>query len=219
MHARTFLSAFTSLLALAWLSGCTSVPEALQEPIPDYVPRNHTGAAVLPTSLGRVLLLPSAGSHVAPPESTAQIDPVFVSALQRQQRFEVVTIDRNDSRRSYGAQEFLSTSSLPPGLLNRFATDFAAEAVLFIDITSFRAHRPLELGVRCKLVMLKTREIIWSFDEIFSLADPTIDASARRHAKSSRTPVPVNLSANLSQSPTAFAAYVAETVFSTLPPR
>jgi hypothetical protein len=219
MNARLLLPALIGALVLAWLTGCTSVPESLQEPIPDYVPTNYGGVATFPTGLRRVLLLPSAGANVAPPESTAQLDPVFISALQRQQRFEVVTLDRNESRRSYGAQEFLSTAALPAGLLNRLAKDFAADAVLFVDITSFRAHRPLELGIRSKLVMLQSREIIWSFDEIFSLADPRIDASARRHAKTSRTPVPVNLSANLSQSPTAFAAYVAETVFTTLPPR
>lgn len=213
-------------LALAvFLNGCAAVPTLevrLRKQVaePAHIPANHLGVASLPPELRRVVLLPVSGGDTMTPETAAGLDPVFAAALQRRMRFEVVPVSRAWCRRYFGADDFSSAAALPHDFLARLGEDHAADAVLFIDVTAYRDHRPLALGVRAKLATVTGPRLVWSYDEILSNASPAVAASAQARARAiGSASLPVDLSPSALQSPSRFAAYVADAVFGTLPPR
>ena len=216
----------SALLALAgagglFLAGGCQTP-AYDDPSrvgPFFTPANHSGDAALPPTLRRVVLLPVYGGALADGDTAAALDTVFATELQRQNRFEVVVLDRAECRRRFGAEEFSSSAALPRDFLPKLRREFAADAVLWVDLTAYRAYRPLALGVRAKLATLKETRLVWTFDNVFSSDDPSVANAARHHfIDQTHTAVPADLSPAVLQSPTRYATYVAATTFATLPP-
>lgn len=206
------------LLLLA--SGCQT--PAYDDPArvgPFFTPTNHSGDPAMPLTLRRVVLLPIYGGALADGETAASLDGVFATELQRQNRFEVVVLDRAECRRRFGAEEFSSSAALPRDFLTKLRRDFAADAVIWVDLTAYRAYRPLALGVRAKLATLKDTRLVWTFDNVFSSEDPAVANAARHHfIDQTHTTVPADLTPAVLQSPTRFATYVASATFATLPP-
>ncbi len=218
--SRLALSVSLATAALVF-SGCgTTAPNDPARIGPFYTPRNFAGDPQLPADMRRVVLLPIYGGSVANPESTGALDPVFVTELQKQNRFEIVVLSREDCLHRYRMPEISSTAALPHNFMAGLRRDYAADGVMFVDVTAFKAYRPLVLGVRAKLASITgDTRLVWTFDNMFSAADPAVANSARRHFLSSDPRgVPADLSKATLQSPAKFASYVAATAFSTLPP-
>jgi hypothetical protein len=205
------------LLAILVSPGCQS--NVLQDELPPYVPRNFIRVAQLPAEVRRVLLLPVAGGADMSPEMLRELDAVLLAALQRRNRFEVVALPREECHRRFGRGAFNSSGLLPSGFVTMLGASHAADALLFIDLTVLRTHRPLQLGLRAKLVPAgpAETEMWWCFDEVISTDDPRVAASVRRRFQQPREPV--DLSPVALQSPVRFATYVADTMFATLPRR
>lgn len=215
----SFLVLGATVLALG---GCESSDRAKMPwtQTPQFAPHNYIGDQNMPTTMLRVVLLPVAGTDVTSPETAAELDPVFATALGRQMRFEVVTLSRNECLRRFGREAISSASALPPDMLKALGHDFAAQGVLFVDLTTFEAYRPLAIGVRAKLASVADGRLVWSFDEVFSADNPMIANSVRRYfSSSSPTDIPMDNSSSAFISPNKFAIYVADTVFRTLPRR
>lgn len=215
-HARRLFT----VASLALLAGCTT--PALNDPArtgPFFTPTNVSGDAELPIGVRRVVLLPLHGGNAAPGDSVEALDAVFNAALQRESRFEVVALSRAECLRRFNAESLSSTRALPAHLLERLQSDFGADAVLLVDVTTFRAYRPLRLGVRAKLADTTSGRLIWTFDNVFSADEPAV-ANAARHffLKDDRQGVPADLTRAALQSPSRFGAYVAAATFATLPP-
>jgi hypothetical protein len=211
------------LLALGALAGCNTTP-GHRDPLgldsgPGYTPLNHRGDVRLPGDLQRVAVLPVHGGSLAEVESATALDAVLLTALQRQQRFEVVTISREDCHRLFGAAEFSSVAALPHGFLDQLAARYAVDAVLFTDLTVYRPHQPLALGFRAKLAGTRDVRMIWAFDEVFSAEDPRMRQSIRIHQRSAVPAALVDPTPAVMQSPVRFGAVAAELMFRTLPPR
>jgi hypothetical protein len=186
---------------------------------PFFQPSNHAGDLALPPTLRRVVLLPVAGGERAPREATAVLDGVFATELQRQNRFEVVILDRSDCRRRFGAEEFSSAAALPRDFLPKIRREYAADAVLWVDVTAYSSYRPLILGIRAKLATITETRLLWTFDTVFSADDPAVANAARHHfIDQTHTAVPADLTPAVLQSPSKFATYVAAATFATLPP-
>ncbi len=215
---RPVLSLLAVCLAVGF-SGCAT--PAFNDPVhvgPFFFPVNFHGEPSL-GGVRRVVLLPVYGGTLAPQETVATFDPVFAAALQRQNRFEIVSLSREDCMRRFRSAEFSSAAALPRDFLSSLRRDYGADAVLFVDLTVFRPYRPLAIGLRAKLATIEAPRLIWSFDDAFSAADPAVANSARRHfLKTDRGDVPADLSPAVLQSPTQFADYAAATMFATLPP-
>jgi len=210
-------------VALLFAAGCESSPTALlhkggKEKY--FTPTNFSGDTRLPVSLHRVVMLPVYGGTIVPPETASSIEDMFVAELQKTQRFEVVRISRPDCMRKFGAPDFSSVGVLPHDFLAALGRDYAADAVLFVDITSYRGYRPLLLGVRAKLATVEQTRLLWTFDEVFSAEDPLVGNSVR-HFYGSADPsgIPLKSIQGALQSPGKFAAYVGAATFDTLPPR
>jgi len=185
---------------------------------PFFTPDNHVGEPSL-GGIRRVVVLPLWSGALTSVESAAALDPVLVSALQQANRFEIVTLSREECLRRYRAESVSSAGALPHDLLATLKREFAADAVLFLDLTAFRAYRPLSLGLRAKLATLDGTRLVWTFDNVFSADDPTVANAARNFfLASDHRGVPGDLTPAVLQSPSRFAAYAAATMFATLPP-
>jgi hypothetical protein len=215
------LAVLTLLSAIALSAGCVMPPINDSARVgPFFVPKNLTGEPHLPATLRRVVLLPIAGGSIAPAESAAALDPVFVAELQRQNRFEIVALTRADCLQRFQAEEFSSVGTLPPTLMSRLQREFSADAVMFVELTVFKPYRPLALGIRGKLATIDENvRLVWTFDNVYSAAEPAVANSARAHfIDSDGGRIPADLTPSVLQSPTRFASYVAASTFSTLPP-
>jgi len=204
---------------LALLAGCVEpgpFDRARQGPF--FTAHNVVGEPSL-GGLRRVVLLPVCGGTLAPEETVTEFDPIFAAALQQQNRFEVVTLSREECQRKFHAPEFSSASALPRDFLASLHRDFAADAVLFVDITVFHPYRPLALGLRGKLATLDGSRLVWAFDNVFSTDRAAVANAARAFSlESDRGGVPTDLSPSVLQSPNRFASYAAAAMFDTLPP-
>lgn len=208
-----------AVLSLAFLAGCMA--PAINDPArvgPFYAPVNFRGEPSL-SGIRRVVVLPVCGGTLAPQETVATFDPIFIAALQQQHRFEVVPLAREDCLRKFHKAEFSSVAALPRDFMASLKREFAADAVLFVDITVFRPYRPLGLGLRAKLATIEGTRIVWTFDDAFSTDNPAVANSARHHALTGdRGDVPADLTPAVLQSPARFADYAASAMFATLPP-
>lgn len=217
-------TALFSLTLLAVTSGCGTAPgRDIADSVRHtayFVPANHHGEPKLPAEVRRVLLLPVSGGRIVPVETATTLENVFAAELLQQRRFEVVRLSRTECQQRFGAAEFSSAAALPHDFLPALARSFAVDAVLFIDVTVYRAYRPLAIGVRAKLATVDSTRLIWNFDEVFDSDDVAVANSVRRYYETGgagRTPVDAYHGAK--QSPSRFAAYVAAATFETLPPR
>lgn len=209
------------LLGLAFTGGCATGPSALDPARlgPFFQPTNIARDDRLPAEMRRVVLLPVHAGTLAPIESANAIDDALLNALQRQLRFEVVVLSRDDCRRLFGAAEFSSAGPLPHGFLAKIAEQYGADGVVFTDLTAFRPFRPLALGIRAKLATTADIRLVWAFDEIFAADDSAVANSVRHYHMKGDRHTPFDLSSTALISPSRYAAYVADAVFSTLPPR
>lgn len=216
------LSVVSSVLLSLW-SGCQGVPaileEAALEKAPVYAPANYRGEARLSDDIQRVAILPIHGGTVTDEDSAAALDAVLLKALQQQTRFEVVVLSREECHRIFGSNDYSSVSALPPGFLETIGKRYAVDAVLFTDLTTYQAYRPLSLGLRCKLASVRDVRLIWAFDEIFSADDPKMRNTMRRFYGQSDRAAPSNPLPTALQSPVRFGAVAADLMFRTLPPR
>lgn len=219
MISRTIFHRSLAVLVLATLAGCGT--PSVTDPAragPFYKPANYHGEPSL-GGVRRVVLLPVCGGSLAPQETVTAFDPVFIAALQRQNRFEIVALSREECLRKFHANEFSSVAALPHDFLPALKRQFAVDAVLFVDITVFRAYRPLGLGLRGKLATIDGSRLVWTFDDVFSADNPAVANSARHHVLTGdRSDVPADLSPAVLQSPARFADYAASAMFATLPP-
>ena len=204
-------------------AGCAYTRMAMKDDIQGkqyFRPANFKGEAQLPAEVRRVLLLPVCGGTIVPPETAETLEEVFATELQKQLRFEVVRLSRTECQQHFGAPEFSSTAELPHDFLATLGREFAADAVLFVDLTSYQAYRPLTMGVRAKLATVEQTRLLWTFDEIFSLSDPLVGNSVRHfYGAADPSGIPSDAANGALQSPSKFAAYVAAATFNTLPPR
>jgi hypothetical protein len=204
------------------LSGCAEMPKINDRSRigPFFTPKNHAGDKVLPASIHRVLILPVYGGRVAEVDAALALDEVMLGALQKQARFEVVALSREDCQRRFNRPEISSTSLLPSGFMDELAKAYGVDAVLFVDLTVYQPYGSLAVGFRAKLATIQDVRLVWSFDDGFSLADPAVVNSVSRYSRNSGASlVPIDMTLGTLQSPRRFAAYAAETMFETLPPR
>lgn len=184
---------------------------------PLFTPTNFAGEASL-GGIRRVVVLPVWVGNVATAETAAELDPVIQATLQKSQRFEVVALRREDARRRFRAEAFSSAAALPHDLMATLQREFAADAVLFVDVTVFQAYRPLAIGLRAKLAAIDGSRLVWTFDNVFSADDATVANAARSFYIDADKRVPTDLTHGVLQSPTRFATYASTAMFATLPP-
>ena len=226
MYARILKLVALAVLAIL-LAGCSTVgvgkkqSNAPRETYrPKYVPRNVTSTAKLPLDVRRVVVLPIYWDRDANADFVTDLDIIMQLSLQRTGAFELVPVSRQQMYKLFGVYQYSSVQILPDNLIRTLVADYAADAVLFTDLTVNRPYRPISIGLRVKLVKKDDLSIIWAVDALFDSADPAVaDSALEFSGKSTFNRYPVDRSGGILQSPRAFAGFVADSLFKTLPPR
>ncbi len=210
------------LAAIVGLGACKSIPRPDGSIVgPFHAPKNIRAAATFPHSVARVLILPVSGPESVSAEGLNAVGAAFEAEFTRAARAELTVLDSDRLQRLVGERQVRTTEPLPDRLLGRLRESTAADAVLFIEVTSSRAYPPLALGIRGRLVTTDTQETLWACDELFDASVAAVRNSARRHAgaPSPQPGAPGDLTHTILQNPDRFAAYVAATLLATLPAR
>jgi hypothetical protein len=130
----------------------------------------------LPAELRRVAMLPlsSEGSSATLQEGCEMLQPVLLAELNKTKKFEIVSVNHDDLRKLTGRLNWTGSETLPPDFFDSLQRVYGCDAVLFCEVTEFRAYGTLAVGWRLKLVNARTRQIVWAADEIFDAAGQTV---------------------------------------------
>jgi hypothetical protein len=202
------------------LTGCTTT---YAPPVKsDGVPLNFFASSpVLPVSLRRVAILPVAcdepGSAMS--EGCETLRPGLLEELIRTKKFEVVSVNPEIMRRYTGRADWTGAEILPADFFNLLQREYGCDAVLFCQLTTFRAYAPLTIGWRMKMVDVRTQRIIWAADEVFDAkAAAGVGAWLIQQGRQLITPEFSDEWAVLN-SPSRFGRYSAAKLLATLPGR
>jgi hypothetical protein len=135
----------------------------------------------LPAELRRVAVLPVAweDSQAGLSQGVEMLAPILLSEVIKTRKFEVVAVSPPDLRRQTGRLSCSDAEILPADFLDSLRRVYGCDAVLFSQLTVFRAYAPLAVGWRLKLVDVRTRQILWAVDEVFDAEQPEVLGQAR----------------------------------------
>lgn len=215
-----------SLRALGWLSllaGCSTgrVTDTLIGS--GYHPTNvYCEGPMLPAGLRRVAVLPLARAEDAADLAAGQamLAPVLGEELAKNGKFEVVPVSPSWLQEHTSQTSWRADEKLPADFFHALKEAYGCDAVLFSQLTVFRAYPPLAIGWRLKLVADNTNEIVWAADEVFDAGRPSVVNGARRHQQEQQGGVSSLLDSQaILSSPRRFGHYAASTLLATLPGR
>jgi hypothetical protein len=230
------------------MAGCTTsvigAPPAWQnsKPPEGFKPGNvFISTPVLPAELKRVLVLPLACEPADGDLSDGckMLNSILRAELIKAGRFEVVSADSETLSRCTGRLGWTGAEALPDNFFGTLKRVYGCDAVLFCQLTVFRANAPLAIGWRLKLADAQTHKILWAADEVFDAADSAVAKNAQefqKHEQPSRkisinlfdvlsfctgadTPSALNDQWTILHSPRYFGRYSLETLLQTLPQR
>lgn len=209
-------------LSLA-LTGCQTAPfhiALLQKP---YRPDNtFVYPPKLSLNLQRVAVLPitpeTTGNNL--PEGCEAMTPILWDQLVKAKKFEVVAVDPARLHSGTGQPYWTGTETLPADFLAYLRREYGCDGVLFAELTTYRAQAPLAVGWRLKLADARSGQIIWSVDEVFDAAKPSVAHGVQRFTDPGFTRslfcddnwLAIN-------SPSQFGRYSAAALLGTLPDR
>lgn len=201
-------------------SGCRKFEQekvvARAEP---FVPTNLYPVERLPSYLNRVVFVPCYHEDNDSPVLNF-IDDVFNQELSQERIFEIIRFSPSQMKKTFGVERVSSSGYLPENFLRKLESLTQSNGVLFVDIHSFRPYRPMSLGVRAKLVDIKSGEFMWAIDETFDAGHASVIMGSRVFQEESQVrALSAKTSGSVLQSPRIFAKYVASATFSTLPLR
>jgi len=209
---------------LGLVSGCSWVGFPGRETfVSSYQPSNvYREEKTLPSEIKRVAILP-----LAIGESTTELEhgrdslaAVLNAELVRSHQFETVLVSPERLLRITGTARWSSSDRLADNFFDQLAGELGVQAVMLPELTQYRAHEPLAIGWRLKLVDAAEPRVIWAVDELFDARVPSVAAAARRYAEGHPdTAQSVASERAVLQSPRRFARYTASAVVATLPPR
>jgi hypothetical protein len=149
----------------------TTNPTPFTPPPPPPGPADNTFLASpnLPADLKRVAVLPLAweGSATDLALGSETLGPILLAELIKTKKFEVVAVPPEALHHQTGRQSWTGTEVLPANFLDSLQRVYGCDAVLFCQLTTFRAYPPLAVGWRLKLVEAHTGRILWAADKVF----------------------------------------------------
>lgn len=202
---------------------CTSCRKLEHEKIiaetEPYQPRNLYPIERIPPYFNRVVVLPN--FHL---DSSSQVlsfsDNIFFKELSKIGIFETIHLPKEKCMELFGQERFSSSESLPEHFLGTLDEKYGANGVLFLDLHSFTPYKPLSLGVRAKLVDIKSGEFMWAIDETFDAGNASVIAAVIQFQRMNHVQAISNkTSTSVLQSPRFFCKFVAHSMYTTLPRR
>jgi hypothetical protein len=214
----------SGIVLAASVAGCASRPFFGQTAfIASYEPSNvFQEEASLPPEIRRVAVLPLNAVDTTSEMEFGRntLEPVLAGELFRLRRFETVVLSAEQLRRVTGQSHWNSNERFAEDFFERLREELGVQAVLLPELTRYRAHEPLAIGWRLKLVDAAEPRILWAIDEVFDARDPMVAAAARRHAQNHpETASSLADERAILGSPRRFGRYTASAVVATLPPQ
>lgn len=210
-------------VGLLLLAGCST--ERLADTVigPGYHPANvFCRGATLPAGVRRVAILPQTceGDSSALAAGRETLAPVLDEELAKTGKFEVVLVSPEELQARTGRASWRADEKLPADFFRALKDAYGCDAVLFSQLTVFRAYPPLAVGWRLKLVARSGSDIVWAADEVFDAGQPAVVNGARRYQQEQQRGPSSHLdSQGIINSPRWFGRYAANTLLATLPAR
>ena len=184
-----------------------------------YKPVNLYPIERLPSYFNRVVVLPC--FH---PDQDSPIleyaDEIFLQELNQERIFETIPISTMQMKSLFGQGRISSSGNLPENFLRVLEETTGANGAMIVDLTSFRPYRPMSIGVRAKLIDLKSGEFMWAIDETFDAGHASIQLSTAQFQERSQVrALSAKTTGSVLHSPRVFTKFVASTLYSTLPYR
>jgi hypothetical protein len=220
---RPAIAAALMILGLALLTSCATLQPSDLVIGPGYQPSNvHSRTATLPKELRRVAVLPVAINRDEPNlESGRQaLQPVLLDELHKLKRFEVQPVSAAQVQTWTAKPAWSAADRLPPRFFDKIKEELGCDAVLFCELTTYRAYPPLAVGWNLRLIDGGPTPTVWSVDEVFDAGNPAVANAARRHyQQQEHDGRPLADSLGILSSPRRFGQYAARAVLETLPGR
>lgn len=186
-----------------------------------YKPENyHQTVKSLPANLRRIAVLPIAGDSTSDLlEGCDSLGPILSEELSKTKKFEVIAVDASDLKRATGKSVWTGEDRLPTNLFSWLTNTYGCDAVLIPQLTVFRGYAPLAVGWRFKLVDAQTKAVLWSTDEVFDAAQPSVISGAKRYNRMISGSKWTDDGWAILRSPRRFGRYSAATLLALLPER
>lgn len=202
----------------------------LSQPTMTAPPQEAVSGIVWPAGMRRLAVMPINANRPID-DVQRDMDGIFRGELSKVVKYEIVEVPRLEMLSLTGHESVSSSAVIPNDVVRALRQKYAADAVMFIDFTVFRPYRPIAIGVRTKIVDLRSMEVIWMADGILDTAEPDVAEMATQFAGSGlnirymsptipQGPKREAASGNqvILQSPRLFAGFVAHEAFATLAP-
>jgi hypothetical protein len=172
------------LAAGAFLTGCAAPVNQMLSPTPDFRTENvFRYSAALPANIKRVTVLPLACDNQRSDlrDGCETLDPILLGEVIRAKKFEVVSASPDLVRNRTGRCTWTGTEILPRDFFSALREVYGCDAVLFCQLTVFRAYAPLAVGCRMKLVDVRTRQTLWAVDDLVDAGQPAVLAGLEHY--------------------------------------
>jgi len=179
-------------------------------------------SADLPADVRRVAVLPLAwvGSQIDLSSGGEALSPILLAELIKTKKFETVAVNSADLQGQTGRPSWTGAEILPADFFDSLQRVYGCDAVLFNQLTVFRAYAPLAVGWRMKLVDVRSGRILWAVDKIFDADQGGVLNQARRHHFSGIWPFhDASNDWQVENSPRQFGQYTVVQVLDTMPNR
>jgi hypothetical protein len=209
--------------SLLFFVGCANSPFIGQSIVGSYKPSNvYLEEASLPPNVKRVAILPltTLNDEAAMDAGREALWPALLGELGRARQFELVPVNADELRSITGRSAWTGEEKLPLDFFEKLRERLGVDAILFSQLTEYRAYQPLAIGWRLKLLEAEEPRTLWSVDEFFDARVPEVAAAARRHAeRHPDTQSSLHDPQGVLISPRRFGQYAAFAVVETLPGR
>lgn len=181
------------LISIVGLGGCTQITKRDDPTItgPFHSALNvYVAPGGLPANVRRVAVLPlihGRGNRGAE-RGVPLIRQVFTQELSRARLFEVVTVTPDELYTMSGVRAVYADQKLPVDLIDNLKESTGCQAVLFAELTTYRAYAPVAVGWKLHLFDLETEELLWAVDEVYDTGQAPVANALRRHMRDQLAP-------------------------------
>jgi hypothetical protein len=149
------------------------------------------------------------------------LETVLQAELVKTRKFEIVRITPDALRVQTGRASWSAEDPLPPKFFETLREAQGCDAVLFCQLTVFKAYAPMSVGWRLRLVDCRSQQTLWATDEVFDAAQREVQDEARHFGQKESWLMPWHKADDwlVLRSPRRFGQFTLVTVLATLPRR
>lgn len=197
------------LLTFAFITGCHD--QSIFLPAANYYYLNPNADLRM---VGRVAVV-ELDNDSSRTRASSDITEELFRALQKEQIFGLTIVRQDDP--SWRSLQLEADSAYNDEQISSIRETLKCDAVLVGSVTEFRGYPHMTVGLRLKLLDLKSGKLLWALEQIWDISDKQTEARIKRYYKSEKTAGSGALEQRLaSLSPLEFIRFVCYEVGETL---